>query len=281
MIKNKVINICSKSYPDLKTSLESFHIKNLANLCLDSVFLIFYFEKLGIKDSSYLIMRAHAINKKIQKDENIKINYHIDIKIFIKYLTNEKNVYITSIFISCILILLVFKNFKSYIKKITISCMVSFENMIDSMKEKDEIYYKSYLEYYKVKYHLLHKEDSLIKEKYGKNFDPETISEKDLIKEFLYFMKDSEQLKKILLEIKLSIADIKFAMIESIIIILLNFCIFVTYIFISYKISSKFGILSLLFINMLFLIKIIFVYIIKKTYCFYFNKIELGKILKY
>jgi len=276
-IKNKTIDICSKSIIDLTEFFKKFNLKDISNVCLDSVFFIFYLEKLGIKDSSYLIMKAHKVNLRNKKEDKL-LHLHLNSKILMNFFIKDNNLYLVSIFAFTLCCLILLKSFRSSIKNNLINFLNRFENFLNHENQNNDAYYKRLLEYYKVKNFLLYDENALLKDKYGKEFEPDLLSEETILDDLKYYIQHSEELNKVILESKMALAELKFNIIETLTNIFLYFIIALTYGYFSIKFYHTFGLFSLLLFNFLFFIVLISAYVIKKSISIYKKKKELGKI---
>lgn len=271
-IKNKTDNICSKSYKDLEIYTNKFGLKNISNICLDCTFFIFYLEKLGLKNSSYLKMKAHKINERQLKKKNLD-SLAFNLQNFNKFLEKEKNFKIFLILIISLILLVIYNNLRFYFKKYIISCFYKLDNLLENQKYSDldeDIYFRRLLDFYKVKNCLLYKENALMKEKYGKDFDCDLISEDLLLEDFKYFLNTSEEMKTAVMEVKMNIAEMKFSVLENMILLFCYLIIIITYAYLLYNIYHYAGFVFFLMINLVIVSKMLIFYVLKKAYCYYF-----------
>jgi hypothetical protein len=277
-IKKKTINICSMKINDLKDYLKKFNIKNISNVCLDSVFFIFYLEKLGIKDSSFLIMKAHKINLRNKKDDKLLI-FHLNIKLFSEFCVKNNNFTILSLFFLTLTIFVCLKNFRENIKQKIVNWLIDFEKFNGNINRDNNSYHKNLLEFYKIKNFFLYSESALLKQKYGKDFDPESLTEQTILEDFKYYLENSHELKQVILESQITLADLKFNLIENISYIFIHLILSLTFGLFNFKFYETFGLFSLLLFNLLFFIVIFSCYAIKKSYTMYKKKKELSKFI--
>lgn len=271
-IKNKTNTLCSKSYDELLSYTSKFGLKNTQNICLDCTFFIFYLEKLGIKNTSYLKMKAHRIKERQLKKKHLDtINFNL--QNFNKFLQKEKNLTIFIIFLISIILLSLMKNLKFCLKKNIISCFYRLDNFLEKQKYEnmeDDIYYRRLLDFYKVKNCLLYKENALMKEKYGKDFDSDLISEDVLIEDFKYFLNTSEEMKTAVMEVKLNIAEMKYSVMENMVLLFCYMALVISYCYLLFNIYHYAGFVFFLMCNLVIISKIVVFYVLKKAYCYYF-----------
>jgi len=271
-IKNKTNLLCSKSYKELKTYTNKFGLKNTSNICLDCTFFIFYLEKLGIKNTSYLKMKAHKINERQLKKRKLD-TIPFNLQNFQKFLGKEKNFTIFITFLISVLFLALLKNLRFYLKKNIISVFFKLDNFLEKQKYADleeDIYYKRLLDFYKVKNCLLFKENALMKEKYGKDFDFDLISEDVLIEDFKYFLNTSEEMQNAVMEVKMSIAEMKFSVMENMILLFCYLTLMISYCYLLYNIYHYAGFVFFLMFNLVIISNFVVFYVLKKAYCYYF-----------
>jgi hypothetical protein len=271
-IKNKTELICSKSYKELEIYSYKFGLKNISNICLDCTFFIFYLEKLGIKNSSYLKMKSHKINGRQLKKRHLDI-IAFNLQNFNIFLGKEKNFTIFIIFIIGLIFLAIYKNLRFCFKNHIISGFYKLDNFLENQKYSnldDDIYYRRLLDFYKVKNCLLYKENALMKEKYGKDFDCDLISEDVLLEDFKFFLNTSEEMKTAVMEVKLNIAEMKFSAMENMILFFCYLIIIISYIYLLFNIYHFAGLMFFLMTNLIFFSNIMIFYLLKKAYCYYF-----------
>ena len=222
-------------------------------------------------------MKAHKINVRSKIDENLKLK--LNLKIFLDFLTSKNYLFIFIGFCLFLLGLILIKNFRSCFKNNSKNFLIKLENIHENLIGYNDEDFKNLLEFNRIKHFVLNKENSLMRQKYGKDFEVELLSEKTILEDFKNFLETSEELKREVCEFKLILAEMKFYFIEIIIISIIYIVLFSTFSYLSYGIYERFGMLNLLMINMIVFAKIIFTFLVKKTFSFYFNKKEIGKII--
>ncbi len=274
-IKNKTIQKCSRNIYDLMNNLKKFHIKNISNICLDSVFLIFYLEKLGIKDDSFLIMKAHKINDRSKREEKI-LNLNLKLKVVKEFISKDNNIFLISTFLISLVILILLKLYRRILRKKIINAFVNFENIFDYNKSDE--YYKGLLELYKVKNLFLYDDNALLKEKYGKEFNLDSLSEEIILEDFKYYVSISSELNKMIVESKITLAELKYNIMEIIIVVLLYLVLGFTYGYLNKNFYELFGLFSLVLFNLLISITFLSCYVMKKFYTLIITKKEIIKL---
>lgn len=238
---------------------DKFKLKNISNICLDCTFFIFYLEKMGLKESSLLKIDANEINNtKIKEKCFNKTNAKENLLKFF-----NENLTVSLIFLFSILFLAFLNNFRNFLKELFISFSLKLdEYFID--KNNENSYLRELLDFYNVKNCLIFKENSLLKEKYGKNFNPDLISESDLLEEFKYFLEISEDLKIVVIEAKSNIAEMKFSTMENMILFICYISLLISYCYLNFQIFYSIGCMIFL-INLISIFGISAFYYMKKS----------------
>jgi len=163
------------------------------------------------------------------------------------------------------------------IRKKVIIWFIDLDKYYKNIDRDNDAYYKSLLEFYKVKNFFLHNENALLKQKYGKEFDPDHLSEETILEDFKFFIENSQELNQVILESKMTLADLKFNIIESISYIFIYLILSFTFGLFNFKLYETFGLFFFMLFNLLIFIIGFSCYAVKKSYSMYVNRKELSK----
>lgn len=159
--KEKVKDVCTKSYNYITTKYRAFNVKNIYKLCYDSTYFVYSLTINGAKDSTLLSIQSHiSTNSSI----NSNINTGLTTKAFNLNLFSgiTKHKLLTALFLLSSLIAFVSCVFGS---KLTSWILNTFPDKIDTNK-----HVTLYLSYHSLRTYLFYEEDAHFKVKYGKDF---------------------------------------------------------------------------------------------------------------